>query len=177
MLCRSTLRETVRRLGPDEANDFKTFLSEQGLNFDDTLANYIRSDVRLDQVLTCVLRSEGAPEPGRLIATDDPTLGLIRGAWRDAESYALVVMAKRLISAGKAEYVLTGHTHSPQTSLDGRFINGGCWIPNHTVTDADSARDVIFEHGQIPFQLTYMCIPSHGGAPTLETHERGQISV
>ena len=111
------------------------------------------------------------------LKVSETTLGFVVDALiDDVETKALVQMARRLLDERRADYVITGHTHSPCQMLHGRFTNGGCWISNQAVESTSSASDIIFEHGPVDYMLSYVEI-GRPGSPRLRKFGQGMIRV
>lgn len=174
--CHDALREVVSNLGTDEELNFVRYLKAQGINSSITLRNYVDTAVHRDQIIRCVATAEGAANKAEPIRVDDASLGFAANCLIDIETRALTSMARRLAKSGSAHYVLVGHTHSPGVRLKGQFLNSGCWIANHDVMTTGDAKSLIFEHGLIPYRLTYLEIPKDA-FPVLKTYKLGSIKI
>jgi metallophosphoesterase superfamily enzyme len=174
--CQALLSEMVDNLGEDEEAAFNRFLAEHGVKLHSTLKTSLEMPANCSRILNGVAASLGGPPSGQAMQVDDDSLGLALGSLKDVENQALIAMARRLVQAGKAHHVITGHTHAPVTALDGRFINGGCWVPNHEVDSVGAAKRVIFRHGSVPYCLSYVDVPV-GAAPRCETFAQGMVQV
>lgn len=177
LACHALLQEIVHNLAVEEIEEFKIYLEAHSLSVTNTLENFVGTEIRRDRVISCVAAAGGAQETAKAILRDNTSLGFIGNSLIDIESRALVSMAKRLIENGQADYVLTGHTHVPKVSLNGRFLNGGCWIPNQNVDSIGRARRIIFEHGSVPYELTYLQIKKDEEAPEIKTYATGHVFV
>lgn len=175
-LCQALLSEMVENLDEDEETAFCRHLGEHGVKLGSTLKTSVEMPANCSRILSGVAASLGGPPSGRAVQVDDHNLGFAWGSLKDIENQALIAMARRLVRAGEAHHVITGHTHVPVTALEGRFINGGCWVPNHEVDSVGAAKSIIFQRGLVPYRLSYVDVPV-GAAPRCETYAEGTVRV
>jgi len=172
--CQGLLAELAENLNDEEQLAFVAWLSEHGVKLGSTLKTSIEMPFECNRILTGVASSLGAQSTSPPVQLDDHTLGFAAGSFKDIENQALVAMASRLMKSDLTDYVITGHTHVPVTVLDGRLINGGCWVPNQEVDSVSAAEQIIFQHGSVPYRLSYVDIPVDM-APRLETFAEGKL--
>jgi hypothetical protein len=175
--CHQALQELVQSMLPAEEVELLQVVANAGVKIDIPLREYVQTSARRQRILDCFAREgvAGADRDG--LHVSETTLGFVIGGFiDDAETKALVETARELIRTGQANYVITGHTHSPCQKLRGGFTNGGCWVANQTVESKAAATAAIFEHGPVRYVLSYVEIPS-GGPPLKRNFGRGHIAV
>lgn len=175
--CDQAVQALMDSLTSEEEVELTAQLTGMGLQIVGPLRNYVKTPLRCRALIDQVAREVSGNTERPVLAVSETTLGfMVRGFIKDAETKALVEMARRLLDAKWADYVLTGHTHSPLQELHRLFTNGGCWIPNQAVDARNRASDIIFEHGPVEYKLSYIEI-RQPGPPRLRKFGRGTICV
>jgi UDP-2,3-diacylglucosamine pyrophosphatase LpxH len=175
--CHDAVQTLTQNLTAKETLAFTQALADRDVEIDVPLQEFVATEARRQRVIDAFARESDVKVAREGLQVSEETLGFIAGGFiKDAETKALVQMARKLIAAGQADYVLTGHTHSPCQKLDGRFSNSGCWVPNQAVDSKAQAVEVIFEHGSVGYLLSYLEI-GRAGPPRLRRFRRGAIVV
>jgi len=175
--CHQALEDLLRNLSKDEEKTLIYLLGQQGTTISGPLANLAKTKGFRKRVLDSFAAELADNGFKSGIQVTKEQLGFVRnGFLKDVETKALAHMARKLIEEGKAEYVLTGHTHDPCQTPDGGFSNGGCWIPNQDLDSLADAKRLIFEDGPVHFRMNYLEIDS-AGPPKLHEFDRGFINI
>jgi UDP-2,3-diacylglucosamine pyrophosphatase LpxH len=175
--CYQAIQDLMDSLSAEEEAELKAHLAAGGLTVDRSLSMFVQTPLNRKAIVEQVAREAFGDIKRPALEVSKPTLGFARdGRLDNAETEALRQMAWRLVKEKSAEYVLTGHTHMPCQMLDGRFTNGGCWIPNQVVETKKNAATIIFDNAPVAYRLSYIEIWRRG-PPHLRCFGRGTIEV
>lgn len=170
------LQQLAGNLSAEEERQLVDYLGERGIHVKSSLQSYASTESRRNRIFEGIASDQRYAGNDRSIDTGRHTLNFIGGGLIDVENRALLNAAKRLLDSDMADYVLTGHTHVPATKLNGRYLNGGCWIANQEVNTLSDANMIIFERGPVAYKLTYIEIGA-SGVPECKVFGSGHIDV
>jgi len=175
--CDQALLALVNSLSAEEEAELKSQFAAGGLAIHSPLRTYVQTPLNRKAIFDQLARESTGNIERPAFKASQPTLGFLKGSWLDdAETKALLKMARELISDQRADYVLTGHTHSPCQMLQGRFTNGGCWTPNQAVNTKKDAAAIIFNNEPVAYRLSYIEVWV-SGPPRLRCFGKGTIRV